>query len=409
MNQISSPLQVGFKAGGRPSLTVADALLIAAVALAVRLVNVWFQAYDPTLFEVEDSVLYLSSARELLAHGAFLVDVGGALVPLTERVPLYPVILALIRLISETTLAAVLVQAMTDSVTCVLIAMLGTLVNSRVGRTAGLLAAVWPNMIIHSAQILTDSIFLLVLVSAMCVFAAVVNKSTFLRVMALGLLIGLAMMTRAAAQFAPPVIAVTIAYLVLRSGRQLFVAVALSCTFLVVVLAVISPITLRNLQDFDSLQLTSQGGTHLLFWVAPEVVHAAKGTPLQTVRDRFQEELQAAIDKRPDNTNLFVQSQLQVAVATAELKTLPIHSFVQAWLIGSLRTLITPAPLHDQRVRRLSNASFAGTSGSFLERVTRYITENSLAYRVVAILTIGAAVVMSVVQLLGFVICVRLA
>ena len=67
-----------------------------------------------------------------------------------------------------------------------------------------------------------------------------------------------------------------------------------------------------------------------------------------------------------------------------------------------MRTLATPAILHDLRVRRLSNASLASTAGStFFERAQSYVTNNSGMYQVLALGGILGAGVCLLLQLYG--------
>ena len=90
-------------------------------------------------------------------------------------------------------------------------------------------------------------------------------------------------MTRAAGQFAPPVVAGIVFGLALWRGTPLR-AVSHACAVILATVIVISPILVRNVVTFDTWSLTSQGGTHLLRWVLPSVLRHHYGTPVDASR-----------------------------------------------------------------------------------------------------------------------------
>ena len=71
-------------------------------------------------------------------------------------------------------MATLIVQSLLDTITCLLIAGLAATYCKRLALPAGLRAALWPNLIVHSAMILSDSLFLM-LFSAMLLACSVAS------------------------------------------------------------------------------------------------------------------------------------------------------------------------------------------------------------------------------------------
>ena len=80
---------------------------------------------------------------------------------MTDRMPLYPLVLAGIQsAFGSAPRAAAAAQAVLDAGTCTLIAALGTLISPLTGLIAGVLAAVSVTLVVFSTQLLTNTVFL---------------------------------------------------------------------------------------------------------------------------------------------------------------------------------------------------------------------------------------------------------
>ncbi len=186
------------------ALNVTTFAVIYVFALAVRLLNLALIPDIDTHAMIEDSPMYWTGAATWLDSGFFSRASDAGFVHETERVPLYFVLLAAFRwLFGDTLVPVVISQALLDAGTCVIIARIGAMVGSTAGVVSGLLAAVWPNLIIHSTIVLTDTLFVF-LFSLVLLFAAkFLAKGRLVDVAAAGFLCGLAIMTRPVAQFLP--------------------------------------------------------------------------------------------------------------------------------------------------------------------------------------------------------------
>jgi 4-amino-4-deoxy-L-arabinose transferase-like glycosyltransferase len=400
----SPPLSDGQEQLSRATVVIG----VAALAVLTRAVNIALIWPESTLFLVEDSPIYLHGRDGWLEHGAFVFSSEDQRTQ-TERVPGYFLFLMFVHMLAgSASIAIVIAQALVDTVSVICIALLGDLYSRKVALVAGAFAALWPNLIIHSAQVLSDSLFVMFLCIALVVFAAYCRRPRANLALALGMLLGLLAMTRVTAQFAVPVVAVVVFGVAAYQGAGGMRAVGPALLFLTAAVAIASPIVHRNWHQFDALALTSQGGTHLLFWVAPAVVTRGNGTSPQTTVDKLREQMELQVRTRVtagEQVNAFERSKIMSTLALQAMREQPLEAFSGAWMVGTLRTLGTPALLHDMRVRGLSNASFARTEGSFAERVEHYYSSNTPAYRAIASAAIIGALVTSLLQLIGFAFC----
>ncbi|MEE8172072.1 MAG: hypothetical protein V3T62_04000, partial [Alphaproteobacteria bacterium] len=137
--------------------------LIFAVALVVRLAYTLglYIGMGAEAFLSDESVFYLKLGRTFVAEGDFLKEVGIGFQPVTERMPLYVIWLAVHQFVSGTAapLFPALTQGALDAFACVLIARTAMLLDPRLLLPGGLFAACNPTQIIVGAMILTDSLF----------------------------------------------------------------------------------------------------------------------------------------------------------------------------------------------------------------------------------------------------------
>jgi hypothetical protein len=126
-------------------------------ALFVRLINLSLLTGRDAFFAEQDTFAYWTLGAALAKPGGF----WPTLLSMTDRMPLYPLLLAGIQhTIGDAPRAVALIQAAIDAGTCALIAALGALISPVAGLIAGVLAALSVTLIVFSTQILTDSLFL---------------------------------------------------------------------------------------------------------------------------------------------------------------------------------------------------------------------------------------------------------
>ena len=389
-----------------------DLVMIFAAAIAVRFINLLLTGDLADHAMVEDSSIYWNGAQSWLESGFFskVGDLG--YLPETERVPLYHIFLIPFRWgFCDAVLPTLIGQATLDAATCVIIAAIGTSVSRMVGITAGLFAAIWPNLIIHSGLILADSLFLFLFTLTLLFAVRFLRKASLVYAAIAGLICGLAIITRPIALFIPIAMAIAAPFIshgVIGQWRRGIYAAVLLLLFAVVPL---TPIIWRNVSEFGTTQLTSQSGTHLLNWVVGYAQWLEAGVPFEAGSRVMGEKLKLRAVRDGITFNEltpFESSKYLQGLAWEEIHKTPISTFAAGWISGAVINLAAPAPIADPRIRKLNKSSFMDSSGSGLfKRARSFLRDNDRRFVLwVAFGTIGSAVSL-IFQFLGWVIVLR--
>ena len=285
---------------------------------------------------------------------------------MTDRMPLYPLVLAGIQsAFGSTPRTAAAAQAVLDAGTCTLIAALGTLVSPLTGLVAGMLAAVSMTLVVFSTQLLTDTVFLFFFTVMLLAGAHFLLRAGMGAAALAGLAGGLALATRP--WIAPLLIAATplIFTVTIIRSRRVGAACLTAALFATAAAAPIAPIFLRNVTHYGSFNLTSQAGDHLAFWIVPLVKQRAYGTPYETSVQRMQALYEQRLAERSleAQSNPFARASMKIELARQQLARLPLKAIVESWIEGMIVNLAAPALIADPRVRALSKPSFYETPG----------------------------------------------
>ncbi len=381
-------------------------LVIWALALVVRLANVAAMPLEPGLLLGDDAWLYWENARSLWEHRTFADSASSG------RMPGYFLLLAgLMGVLGPSFLGVLAVQALIDAVTCVLVGMIGARLSLSVGLVAGLLAAAWPNLIIVSASVLTDSFFMLPFTAMLYAFVRFLETGSLRWAGWAGLFLGTAIMVRAAAQYFPLAMLLLVVAIPLWRWRDWRRGGLAGLVFLTAVALPLAPWLHRNVTQFDTLALTSQGGVHLDVWVLPSIFSITRGLTMVQALDEIYARREAYFAGRGlvmDEMNIFVQSRVRTDFFLAQLSGIPPADILKSWGYGMAVNLFAPAIGADPRVRAMPHPSFAGTSYlNPLSRITLYIQEASPLYLAVVAMGIVGAVLASLLQIYGAVLLAR--
>lgn len=389
-------------------MTLRAATLVWCLALFIRLLNAAAMPHTPEVLLADDAAGYWRGAGVMLETGTFGRATARGVVPETDRVPLYFMFLAGLRWLFGPSFGAVLVaQSLIDATTCLLIGLLWSRLSAAAGTAAALLAAIWPNLVIHSASILTDTLFLLSWTILLWAIVRLLATGSWQWGAAAGALLGAATMVRPIGQFlAIPILGLAVAApLWHRLGLRRAALSAL--VFALAALVPVSPILYRNLAHHDRLALTTQGGNHLLWHVVPQVETAASGTPrsatVRRLKPLFAERVRAeGRDER--SLDAFERSRIETRLAMEILGRAPMTALAAAWLEGAAVNLLAPAALIDPRVRNLiAHPSFVDTGGDDLPtRALRYFSGSPGPYQIVLVLGGFGALLAGVLQFHGF-------
>ena len=376
------------------------------LALFIRLINLALLTGRNSFFAEQDTFAYWALGAALAKPETFWPTLSA----MTDRLPLYPLLLAAIQhAFGDAPRAVALIQAAMDAGTCVLIAALGALISPRVGLIAGILAALSPTLIVFSTQILTDSLFLFFFALMLLTGARFLLRPSAGLAICAGLSGGLALVTR-------PVVAPLLAAaapllfaIALVQRRSLGLALTAAMLFAVAAAAPIAPVLLRNLAQYQSFALTSQTGDHLALWIVPLVTQRADGTPYQVTVDRMEERYRQKIAQGPtEASNPFQRATVQTELAREEMARLPLAAYSKAWLEGMVVNLAAPALLADPRVRALPKPSFYNTAGTTLwQRARAYLFEEPGVYQILLLLGLVAMLPFLALEAIGFVMLAR--
>jgi len=388
------------------ALSLRMMLVIWAAAAVVRLANIAAMPLEPELILAEDAWLYWANARSLLEYGTF-ADTASA-----GRMPGYFLFLAgLMGVFGPSLFAVLAVQALLDSVTCVLVGMIGARLSVSIGLVAGLLASVWPNLVVTSTLVLTDSFFMLPFTAMLYASVRFLETSSVRWAVWTGLFLGAAVLVRAVAQYLPLAVVLLVVAVPLLRERNWRRGLSAGLAFTVAVALPLAPWLHRNVSQHDTLALTSQGGVHLLYWVVPRVLFRAQGIQqgqaVKELREEFQIEMKSrGLDVK--SMNIFARDRAMKDFSLARLSELSPQDILGSWGSGMTVNLMSPAIGADPRIRALPHPSFMGTSHlDLLSRITLYMQEASPVYLAVVAIGIVGAVLTSLLQIYGFVLLSR--
>ena len=249
---------------GRPLIAPSrEALALFAVALALRVAYVWL-VHKPGAEASSDSATYDELAWNLARGLGFQVTGATALYP-TAKAPLLPWLVSLLyRVTGHVYFDAVLLQCVFGAFVPVAVRALGrSMFGLPVGRIAGWLAVVHPLLVFFSGYLLTESLFCLVTLLALTASVEWLKTPRPGRAFGVGVLWGLACLTRPTAMPLPVVVmlwAWAPLSLTIAAGDRLR---QVALVFLGVGLTIL-PWTIRNAVVLHELVPISTGGGRTL-------------------------------------------------------------------------------------------------------------------------------------------------
>jgi 4-amino-4-deoxy-L-arabinose transferase-like glycosyltransferase len=380
--------------------------LVYLIAVGARVLNLIQISYSGGEFMIEDSGLYPVIAQDWM-KSLGLIPGEPRPIGYEERAPLYPVFVGAMQLLHlGKPIYLVLANTIFDAGTCVLIAKLGCMLDRRTGLAAGLLAGLWPNLIIHSGLVLTDTLFVLFMTGTIVSFARFAVEPSIKHAAVTGFLLGLAILTRPIAQFLPIPVFIVLLMAARANSCSWRRSISASLVQLIAVTAVVLPTLMHNKERFDSLSLTSQTGVHLLFWIVPAVHEAEYGTSKAKTSEQMRDKLTAQLKEsglQPHQIKGFDLSRVQTRLALDILADSSPSAIAEAWLNGFALNLATPAILADPRIRSLSNQSFYNIEATgIFGKIRRYVGGNGALYGFIfAVCSIGSLVTL-IASCLGF-------
>ena len=394
-------------------LAVGQVLAIFLAALAIRFLNIVFVEDIATYAFADDSPIYWDGAKAWLDSGFFSREfIGIGYLPETERVPLYHLFLMPFRaFFGDAVWPVMITQSIIDSCTCVLIGLLGAQQNRITGLLAGFLAAAWPNLIIHSHQILSDSLFLFLFVGVLYFAAKFLTSARLVVAVIIGFLCGAAIMTRSIAFYIPISMAISAPFISKRIRGQWRPGIIAGIATLSASLIIVSPLMWRNLSDYGTTKLTAQGGSHFSNWIVGSLSSFERGTSFSEAARDIQLKLQAKTEggrAKLEAMNDFEYAAAQANFAKQEFKKFPLQSILKAWAYGAALNLGSPAIAIDPRIRSYNRNSLMDSTGTTItERLWKFIDGNHPTYLTWVVVGLTASVLCAALQFGGWILLLR--
>jgi hypothetical protein len=221
----------------------------------------------------------------------------------------------------------------------------------------------------------------------------------------------MAIMVRAAAQYLPLAMLLLVLAVPMLRERDWRKGLFVGLVFLVALVLPLAPWLHRNVTQFDSLALTSQGGVHLLYWVTPKVISFSQGISEEQALNDLRIKFHSYMEVRGhdvETINIFHKNRSMAGFSLALLSEVPFYDIVGSWGSGMAVNLIAPAIGADPRVRAMPHPGFSETSHlDPILRIMRYIQEASPVYLATIATGIVSAVLASLLQIYGFVLFSR--
>ena len=329
-------------------------LIIVIMAMIVRFSYIFFFIQEEYLL-LEDQKVYINLALEYSKTG-FL-----GMTP--ERAPGYPLFLSsLYSIFSENQLYIITVQAVIDSISCILIGLLAQAVFSRSLLIAGIMSALNMNMIILSATILTDTLFLFIFLIFLLLLVKYLQRETWL-----WLFLSVATLVRPVAYYLLPILLIGLVIWRIWQKDGIMRIITMVALYIFFVALVLGGIHHRNYTKYNSTAFASDTGKHLLGWVVPATYqYSGKGT-YQDGQLLAYKKLNLA--QKRDNlpslpSNEFDASAYQIRVGKDILSELGFVSIIKAWSTGFALNLLAPSVAYAPIVRAMEHPSFYATRGN---------------------------------------------
>jgi len=220
------------------------------------------------------------------------------------------------------------------------------------------------------------------------------------------LFISLATLVRPSSYYLLPILLIGLVSWRLWNRDTILKIGTLAALYLVIVGVLLGGIHQRNYQQYDSIALVSQTGTHLLGWVVPATYqYSGQGSyqeGQQLAKGRLTSALQHdQLEVLPSNQ--FESSSYLTNVSKDILFELGSLNMLKAWVVGSAINLLAPSVAHAPALRAMEHPSFYETEGNgIVEKLFNYI-KNSSGFLYLLILAVGTiiSVIFTVLALVG--------
>lgn len=270
-----------------------DFVFVFVVSLLIRAALFLAISASPEKFYSDtDSQDYEGIALNLMEYGVFSEETNPPFTPDLYRTPVYPALIAVIYLLTGKSVSAVIfIQIIFGSLlSASMVPLAGRLgFSSRVGRVAGLVLAVDPLLVLTGYQLITETVFVLLLLLAFWALANFFDKEDRRWLAGAAVLIGLASLTRPINQFLP--IILTLLFLIKAGKLRFDLAWKNALIFLIISMAITYSWALRNYLRTDVWTLSAIGDFNLLYYRAAGVIAEEEGLTVDEAQARLRQQM----------------------------------------------------------------------------------------------------------------------
>ena len=367
--------------------------LCLALGFALRVVLAWLVLTDTSVLMAADQKTYLELADVLRAG----LDFGPAFG--TERVPAYPVFLALVQALTGTTFVGpVIVQNLLGGLTVWACWKLGRLFDERTANLCAAMAALNMNMAVYANQMLTESLFMPLFAWALYWLCAHAVLGRTRDLILFSLACGFGLLVRPVGQYLPLFM---VPWLVMRpGGGALRARLGQAALFLVLLAVCAAPWVARNVAVYGHAGLTTQGKAHLPGWIVPSVARFEEGIDQASAVQKYTNMWREHLASMPDAVrgNPFACTDEAKRFAADYLSSVSPVSVAKAWLFGAARNLLVPVTVELAYILDLQWTHFADTAGSgMLEQIWNFLAGNE--NMVFVVMLVGGLVMMAILRL----------
>jgi 4-amino-4-deoxy-L-arabinose transferase-like glycosyltransferase len=358
-----------------------------------------FLFVEPEYLFTEDQTLYIKLAQQFPDSGFLSLT--------SERMPGYPLfIVSIYSIFGEVIWSVILIQILLDSISCVVIALMAKSLFGKGFWIAGVLSVVNLNMMILSASVLTDTLFLFLFILFIFSLLQYLQNERTRWLVLLVLFISLATLVRPSSYYLLPILLIGLVGWRLWHRDTILKIGKLVILYLVIVGVLLGSIHQRNYQQYGSTALVSQTGAHFLGWVVPATYQYSGQGSYQEGQWLARERLASALQRdqlEVLSPNPFESSSYQTNVGKDILFELGFLNVLKAWVVGSTINLLAPSVAYAPALRAMEHPSFYETKGSgIVEKLFNYI-KNSNGFLYLSILAVGTviSIIFTMLALIG--------
>ena len=357
-----------------------NAFILFLVAFTVRLLFILLQNTSTDKL-IEDELLYWNNSINYLNEG-FLEDSI-----LVERMfGIFVYIKMLLILSSQNLKIYLAIQSMIDALNCLIIYKTADILFPKQKIYIYISALFSPLMIILSSQVLSETIFLFFFTMFLYFSIKIIveKKRLYLKIAMAGLFLGLATSIRSITY---PLIYLLILPLIIILLKKTILKYRIFIICIIFLVSSLLPISLRiyqNIKLHNSFAITTQGGTHLAYWIVPSILTQTKSIS----RSEAIKVVNKVAEKYTISNNYFEKDKILRKVGFEVLSQINSFDIAFHWAKSGLINLLAPSILIDKTFRALPHPSYYETGNTLLW--LKLIIGNSEYYKYFFILLIAS-------------------